>query len=560
MRGRGEIGSWVVTGSLSLEDAVSAINRRDELAPREILDALWVRLWLVVVIAAVCAGTAFLLTNRQPRMYEAVARLLYQQPTDVSNPTSSSSSINTDSMSIQLQSVGSTIDGPAARARAKTLLGGESLPADFTVTAVPVEPNNNTTNAVFPNSVDVSVVTTSPTKAARLANAFAAAAIALRKQETQQRLSAAEKVVSDQLKLYSTPQSKLTADYAILTQQLRNLQIAWATTTGDFTIIVPATPPTSPISPKPIKSATLALGLGLIVGIVVAFASSRLDTRVRTHREVSDIVGLPVIGRIPRIPGHSANESDLVSVTDSEGHVSEALRMLRSGLEWADVDGNLKSLLIASCGKGEGKTLTVCNLAVGLARAGKTVVVVEADLRAPRVHRVFNLPDVVGLTSVVLGRVELEQALQPFVLDSHRRAPRVRLSSGDEYTTASSGGGSLRVLTSGILPPDPGEFIASKRMADALAQIAQLEVDYVLVDSPPLLAVGDAGALASSVDGVVLISNVDRARRPELASAREMLDAFPCRKVGVVVVGERVKHRGYYAYGTKRSSFASEVS
>lgn len=544
---------------------MSQINGNQGLTARELLGAVWMRLWLVVVVAAVCAGTAFLLADRQTRRYESVASLLYQQPTDVSNPTSSNSSINTDSMSIQLQSVSSTIDSPAVRARARALLGDAGVPADLEVSATPVAPDNrsNTTNAVFPNSVDVSAITTSPTSAARLANAFAAAVIALRKEGTQQRFAAAQTVVSDQLKLYTTPQSKLTADYAILTQQLRNLQIAQATATGDFTVIVPATPPTSPISPKPMKSAALGLGLGIIVGIAVAFASARLDTRVRTHREVVEILGLPAIGRVPRIPQHSAHASDLVSLTDSEGQVSEALRMLRTGVEWADVDGNLKSLLVTSCVEGEGKTLTVCNLAFTLARAGKRVVVVEADLRAPKVHRVFNLPNAVGLTSVVLGRADLQQALQTFVPASYQAAagqPRVRLSSGDEFATAAFEGGSLQVLTSGFLPPDPGEFVASQRMSSVLEQVTHLEVDYVLVDAPPLLAVGDAGALASSVDGVVLVANIEKARRPTLLNGREVLDALPCRKVGVVVVGERVRHRGYYAYRSGRSPSASEAS
>ena len=222
------------------------------------------------------------MANSQVRKYEAVARLLYQQPTDVSDPTSSRSSVDTESISIQLQSVSSTIDSPAVRDRAKELLDGAGLPTEYEVTAAPAEPNDQSTGADFLSSLDVSAVTPSPSSAARLANAYAAAIIALRKEETQDRYAAAQRVVEDQLKLYPTPESQLTADYAILTQQLHNLQIAEATATGDFTVIVPATPPESPISPQPMKSAALGLGLGIIIGIAVAYTSARLDTRVRT--------------------------------------------------------------------------------------------------------------------------------------------------------------------------------------------------------------------------------------------------------------------------------------
>ena len=531
-----------------------------EMTPPDILGALWRRLWLVALIAAVCAGTAFLVANSQSRKYEGVARLLYQQPTDVSDPTSSRSSVDTESISIQLQSVSSTIDSPAVRDRAKTLLDGE-VPIEFKVTAAPAEPDEQSTGSDFLSSVDVSAVTPSASSAARLANAYAAAIIGLRKEETQQRYAAAQRVVEDQLKLYPTPESQRTADYAILTQQLHNLQIAEATATGDFKVIVPATPPESPVSPKPMKSAALGLGLGIILGVAVAYASARLDTRVRTSGEIAELVGLPAIGRIPRIPRHSSKASDLVSVTEPGGQVSEALRMVRSSLAWAAVDSEIKSLLVTSCVKGEGKTLTISNLAVTLARSGNRVVIVDGDLRAPRLHTVFELPNVIGLTSVVVGRADLDDALQTFELAPDwrrtRSEPYVRVRLEQAAPPGVDGdAGSLQVLTSGPLPPDPGELAASKRMAGVLEQLHQREVDYVLIDAPPLLVVGDAGALASSVDGLVLLSSIGKARRPILRTVRAALQALPCRKVGVVVVGEPVKNKEYYSYRGSGSQVA----
>ena len=119
------------------------------MAPPDLLGALWRRLWLVVLVAVVCAGTAFLVANSQTRKYEGVARLLYQQPTDVSDPTSSRSSVDTESISIQLQTVSSTIDSPAVRDRARELLDGAGLPPEYEVTAAPAAPDDQSTGSDF---------------------------------------------------------------------------------------------------------------------------------------------------------------------------------------------------------------------------------------------------------------------------------------------------------------------------------------------------------------------------------------------------------------------------
>jgi Mrp family chromosome partitioning ATPase len=112
------------------------------------------------------------------------------------------------------------------------------------------------------------------------------------------------------------------------------------------------------------------------------------------------------------------------------------------------------------------------------------------------------------------------------------------------------------VLTSGPLPPDPGEVVASRRLASTLKEIASLEADYLLLDTPPILSVGDAGALSASVDGLLMVVNLEKARRPTLVDGREQLDALPCRKVGIVTVGQQIDHEEYYRYKTQQPSGA----
>ena len=283
--------------------------------------------------------------------------------------------------------------------------------------------------------VEVTATAGLPRAAAATANAYGKAVIDMRKENEQRGLRAAQEIVQGQLDLYKTPESKLTADYAQLSQQLRNLQIAEASANGDFEVLIPAVPPAAPESPEPIKSAVFGFIVGLFVGVVVVFVVEQFDTRVRSYRAVSDILGLSVIGRVPKITRRARHHGGLVASTDPEGVVSESLRVLRRNLEWSSIDGALKSIVVTSLVKGEGKTLTLCNLAVTLARSGASVIVVDADLRAPRVHRVFNLPNAVGLTSVVLRKMAAHEALME-VKETAPSMPTVRTSAGGSRSGA----------------------------------------------------------------------------------------------------------------------------
>jgi len=277
-----------------------------------------------------------------------------------------------------------------------------------------------------------------------------------------------------------------------------------------------------------------------------------MDNKLHGHRDVAQAMEAPILGRIPKSREVAAS-GDLPTLSAPDSPVSEALRMARSNLEWANVDGDVRMLLFTSCLKGEGKTTTVCNLAIAMARAGKDVVVVDADLRAPRVHRVFALSNSLGLSSLVRGSVQLPNVLQSFVLTSDtktgaRPSPAGGPAKGVQPVPSGSSpqGVSIQVLTSGPLPPDPGEVVASRKMGEAMRRIRDLKADYILIDAPPVLSVGDAAALSAHTDGIVVVVNVEKVRKPALADGRELLDALPSRTLGVVVVGEEIEYRHYY--------------
>ena len=228
------------------------------------------------------------------------------------------------------------------------------------------------------------------------------------------------------------------------------------------------------------------------------------------------------------------------------------MRKLRSNLEFANIDGDLKSLCITSCLQHEGKSVTVCNLAISLAAAGNRVVLVDGDLRSPQVHRYLRLRNAVGLSTVLTGRSDLHATL------------RAR-SVGPSLTIADTAGGAdaasipeprLRVLTSGPLPPNPAEIIASKSFARLIGELRD-EFDLVIVDTPALLAVGDAAATARCVDGLVFLVDLTRAKRPLLLEAAAQISQMSCRKLGLVAVGpppSRRSERDHYSYYSRDDS------
>jgi Mrp family chromosome partitioning ATPase/capsular polysaccharide biosynthesis protein len=519
---------------------------------RDYWRVIWLRKWLVVIAVLVCGISAFVVSNSRPRLYQATALLMYQQPSNIANPLATDTSTDVTTLTLQVQSVVNTINSPdVAKGAASALKDVDGSAVDLSVTAAIMPPDASTGSTVS-DVVGVTAESTDPSVSATAANAYAAALIAQRVGKERERLRQAQEAIRAQMSNYPTDQSKLTTDYVLLVQRLRDLQVAEATASGDFLVIKPASPPDSPTSPKPLQSAAIGLLVGAFVGVALAFVVGQFDTRVRGHREVAQLLDMPVVARVPAVSREAFKNGPLVALTDPRGEIAESLRVLRSNLEWMRIDGEVKTVIVTSCTKGEGKTVTASNLAITLAAAGKQIVLVDGDLRAPRVHTAFALPNTVGLSTVLQGSVSLTDALQPFELEL--RFPRVMtLASSGPAGQKSPKTSALRVLTSGPLPPNAGEVVASHKMAKVAASLAELDVDYVLIDAPPILGVSDVGSIAPLIDGVLVIANLDRVRQHTLEDGREALGVLPCRKLGAVVVGERVasSRYGYGGYGAR---------
>jgi capsular exopolysaccharide synthesis family protein len=478
------------------------------------------------------------------------ATLIYQAPVSALDPLSSAANVD-DPLQQQLdvQSVSTVLTSPDVRARAQMLLGPSSnARAHYTISGAAGQPASSASTSVSYTNVATVTATSADAKlAARAANAYASAFIAFRKQYQEKQILEAETVVRGEMRNFTTPATQNSSDYIILEERLRDFQILASTVTGDFGIVSPAQTPATPFEPRPMRAAVLGFGVGLLVAIGLALLLGQLNTRLRDHREVAEILNMPVIGRIPTMPKRYGDDS-LAVVAHPEGRAAEAFRMLRGNLEFVNVDDGARAILVTSCKQGEGKSLTVANLAATLALAGKRVVVVDGDLRRPQMHKYFGLDNEAGLSNVLSGQKALAAALSEVDV-----MPRAERTAGDAEAIVAPPVApyTVRVLTSGTLPPNPGELIASKKFGVLLEHLRTL-ADIVLIDSPAIMAVGDAGALAAVADGLIMLVNIQEVRRPTLRDVCDVLEPLPCRKLGAIVVREKLRADESYRYAYYR--------
>jgi polysaccharide biosynthesis transport protein len=307
------------------------------------------------------------------------------------------------------------------------------------------------------------------------------------------------------------------------------------------------------IRPKPTKYGVLGLGLGLILGIGLALLRDAFDTRLRTPDQISGVLRLPLLARVPPPTRQLQRDRRLAMIAEPTSHGADAYRRLRMNLEFATVGKPSQVIMFASALAKEGKSTTLGNLAVAAALAGKSVALVDLDLRRPSVSRFFRLDDTEpGLTAVVLGHTELDDALSRVPLESlsrntpdHFATPRANGGNGAGISTT----GSLVVLPSGILPPDPGDFVGLEGVGRVVAALRE-RVDLVLLDVPPLLAVGDGLTISGLADALVVVIRGENARRKVTAELAGVLSRMRVEELGFVLCGAGAGDApSYYGYG-----------
>jgi Mrp family chromosome partitioning ATPase/capsular polysaccharide biosynthesis protein len=526
--------------------------------PRDFLRVLLRRSWVIVLVVMVATGGAFLLSSRQTKMYRTSAQMVYEPQITAGYSATGQSAVNPYGQQDAVQGVATAINNPAIRQQTAAAVDSAT---PYTLTAQ--QEGSANSNALVDAVVTITATSRVPAVARAAANAFATSFITSSKRAQVAQLDNALTVIKQQMATFTTPAARASSSYLLLAQSAQNLQVGKAMATGGFSLTVPATLPSGPYRPRPLVTAALALGISLFVAVGLVLLLEQFNTKLRSHREVADALDLPVIGRVPRVKRRLITVDPLAVVHDTRGPAAESLRLLRSNLDYLDVTGALSTVLVTSGMPGEGKSVTVCNLGVTLAMGGRRVVLVDADLRRPSLHRYMGLSNTVGVSSVVAGKVPLAKALQGYNLPpldwnlnggSHNgngSKPVADGSDGDAKQPARR----LYLLAAGPMPPNPGEIVASERFKAIFTELKESSVDFVLIDSPAFMSVSDAAAIAPYADGVLALVDMGRATRPGLGEVKDFLDRLPTRKLGVIVVREkpsRSSYHGYYQYAGAR--------
>lgn len=395
--------------------------------------------------------------------------------------------------------------------------------------------------------IRITATYTNPQTAADIANSYSEAYIEWRQEVDNEVIAEAMAPLESQIE--STPEEQRdSTSYRVLEDKLETLKIIEALQIGNIEITKTASAAIDPISPKPIRIGYLSLFAGLVLSIGFVLVREQLDTSLKNIEDITSKIDKPVLATIPRLP--KSTNSSPVSIVDPSSPSSEAFRMLKTNLSYLEPDREIKTILITSPGPGEGKSTTVTNLAITLARAGQKVIILEADLRKPALSSQLNLSDHVGLSNVLSGNCTFREALQ---MIEPKDIAITSSKSGSERSTIASLSGIKPILcaTTGPIPPNPGEMAASEKMGLIIKEAGRL-ADMVLIDAPPLGLVGDAASIAASVDGVLLVVRMSQTSKKSLGLIQAFQSSVPSDVLGVVVTdsdlgGPDYGYGGYYS-------------
>jgi polysaccharide biosynthesis transport protein len=331
--------------------------------------------------------------------------------------------------------------------------------------------------------------------------------------------------------------------YANLLSTYESVRLARLQNTPNLIQVEAAGVPGSPIQPRPMQSLLLGLAVGLIVMGSIAFVIEYMDDTLKTPADFDHVLHKPVLGFIADTDSPREDGKKWTLVAESpRSPTAEAFRTLRTNLEFAGVEKPLRTILITSPGPADGKTTVATNLAESMAQTGKRVVVVDADLRRPFVHRFLNLPNRFGLSDLFREQMNIADASQSWP-DTDGRTDVT--TNGQESGLSVGFSARLSAITSGALPPNPAELLGSKRMDQLLAELREV-ADVVIIDSPPLL-VSDAAVLSAKVDGVILVMQPGETSISEAQGVLAQLQRAEAHIVGVVL--NRIpRQRGYGSY------------
>jgi capsular exopolysaccharide synthesis family protein len=487
----------------------------------------WKLLFLLCVIAV--PGAAYLITSRQAKVYES--SVLLQEgalPVDTSLLASSSGSTPAPAGAtnpIILAGEARVIETPAVARLAATHLNPAPSDPNSLLKHITATPDTKT------GFITVLAKSSKPVRAAEIANAFGQAVVTLRSRQAYDELTTTIDRMQIQLAHAAKSDKVGRTQLSLQLQQFRALRAAQ---TQNAQILEPATPSSSPVSPRVSKAVALGIVGGLLLGFGLVFLAEAADRRVRHPEDLEELAGLPLLAVIPR-SAFSGGTEDV--------RAREAFQMLRSALMFFNVDRPLAAILVASPLKGDGKTTVAAGLSLAAAQAGRDVILVDADMRRPQAASRLHVNGESaspgrGLAAVLTAQSSLHDSLVDVPIGA----------AGADDPGPGELRGRLRLLPAGDMPPNPSELLASQRMRELMHELKEIS-DLVIIDSNPLLSVSDSLPLLDSASGVVLVSRLNYTTKDAVRRFQKTIANTSATVLGVVATGARASARSGYGYG-----------
>lgn len=505
---------------------------------------------LIVVIAAAFAAAAYVLTARQPKIYQAQAQVQFQDPSqqiDLLGTTVYPSLPDVTRAQINA----GTLTRPAVVQKVKSELRS---PLSLAALAAPISTFVNTQT----NVVVIQASSRSPVEAQQLANAFAQAAKTVNAREL--RTHYASMAASVQRQFNRLPKSSVNnaLSQSVYAERTSILQFL-AQSANPVNILQSASLPTVPAGPRPVRNTLLGLLLGLTIALVIAFARDALDRRLRRSAEIGEHLGWPILGHVrSKVFGvpvfFTPNGKPLAEEADRE-----SFRMLHQNVRFLNVDQVPRAVVVTSALPEEGKTTVAAALACAAAAGGTHTLLVECDLRRPSLADRLGVKRAPGLTDFLLGDAQPQDILRLIelpisTLSTSNGSPATNGTTGhvEESIRAVLGEAVRRLacITAGRAVPETAALLGSDRFRTFLTEVIQA-YELVVLDAGPVLSVADTGVLLPSADATLVCVRADRTTRDEAAALKQAIERFPHGSVGIVVTGvpAGAEHDlGYYSY------------
>ena len=438
-------------------------------------------LWIIIACPLIAALVAGIVSLALPPIYEANVSLYVRPAQPIAGTDPTVGGVTTDAI---LSTYANWMTQSPILNSVNSQLGLGLRPEDL-VKQIKVTPQTNTL------LLDVAVQDTNPARARDIANA-------------------------------------LVADFIQVVNEAQTSSASSSPATDKLIVTSPAVLPDRPVLPNKTLDVAIAFAVGLLVAIGLAFLLDYLDQSIKSDDQLIERLGLIPIGHIAYVPMANAKRSELVAL-DAHSPSSEAFKALRTSMLFSAVNQRLNAVVITSAELGEGKSRTAANLAIALAQAGHTTLLVDADFRRPSQHRLFGQVRNIGLSNLIIRDTTEDDAIK-----SVENVPN------------------LSLLPSGPTPPNPSELLGSARMMELMSDLMR-KFAYVIVDTPPVNAVTDASILAASASATIIIVEHGKTTWPALTHAKQMLDRVKANTIGVVLNKVRASSATYY-YGDYSTS------